>query len=192
MTQKLSLASTSSARKSLLARLGLEFDCNAPKVEETFIDNEPAPERAARLAKLKSRAIDSNDPDHWILGSDQVATCDGIILRKPGTIERAIEQLKSCRGKQVHFFTAIHLHNSISDYHDIQRFSVRFRADLSDSMIKSYVLRDDPIYCAGAFKAESLGIVLFEEMEGGDINTLVGLPLIATRKLLERAGFSIL
>jgi len=192
MTQKLSLASTSSARKSLLARLGIDFDCAAPDAQETFIENEPANVRASRLAKLKARAIKSSGPNHWILGSDQVAVCDGHILSKPGTTKNAIAQLKHCRGKQVDFYTAIHLHNNASELFDLQRFSVRFRSDLSDEMIENYVHRDNPIYCAGSFKAESLGIALFDSMDGEDINTLVGLPLIATRRLLEQAGFSLL
>lgn len=39
---------------------------------------------------------------------------------------------------------------------------------------------------------EGLGIVLFDRLEGRDPNTLVGLPLIALREMLEKQGIQIL
>ena len=54
-----------------------------------------------------------------------------------------------------------------------------------------YVERERPLDCAGSFKCEGLGIALFEAIDNGDPTALVGLPLIATARLLREAGFAV-
>jgi septum formation protein len=63
---------------------------------------------------------------------------------------------------------------------------------LSREHLEGYVDQDDPIDCAGAYKIESLGIVLFEEMRGVDHTAIVGLPITVVVSLLENAGFDLL
>jgi len=60
---------------------------------------------------------------------------------------------------------------------------------LSDGEIARYVTAERPLDCAGSFKSEGLGIALFEAIESQDPTALVGLPLIATARLLREAGF---
>ena len=192
MTQKLSLASTSTARIALLSRLGIDFESIPPNATEENLASETSREKSQRLATLKATSITPQNKNHWILGSDQVAEVNSHILSKPKTTERAFKQIKECLGQWVHFYTSITMTNGISTFEKTVEFSVKFRNDLSDEQIRDYIQRDDPLMCAGSFKAESLGIALFDNMNGSDISSLVGLPLIETRKLLERAGFNVL
>ena len=48
--------------------------------------------------------------------------------------------------------------------------------------------REQPFDCAGGFKAEGLGIALFESIESDDPTALVGLPLIWLAGALRAAG----
>ena len=65
---------------------------------------------------------------------------------------------------------------------------MKFR-ELSLAGIDAYLDLEQPWDCAGSFKAEGLGIVLFERLEGNDPTALVGLPLIALSHMLRRVGY---
>lgn len=74
------LASTSSYRKKLLQRLGIPFSCRAPECEETALPGETAAQLAGRLALLKATAVARQLPGVMVIGSDQVASIDGLPL----------------------------------------------------------------------------------------------------------------
>ena len=128
-----------------------------------------------------------------MIGSDQVAVCEGEILGKPHTHENAIAQLQKLSGKTVRFLTGLALVNA--DTGNIQSevvpFDVVFRP-LSDTMIEHYLQAEQPYNCAGSFKSEALGIVLFEKLIGDDPNTLIGLPLIRLVRMLEAENLQVL
>ncbi|WP_240342306.1 nucleoside triphosphate pyrophosphatase [Methylococcus sp. EFPC2] len=176
-----------------MAKLGLPFEWAAPAVDESPQANELFPALALRLASEKSHALASRYPHHLIIGSDQVATLDNKQLEKPLTRERAIEQLRAASGKSVKFFTSLCVLDSSSGESrlDLDETIVRFRP-LSERMIAAYVEREQPYDCAGAFKSEGLGVVLFEKLEMEDPNALVGLPLIRLIRLLESFGVNVL
>jgi septum formation protein len=68
--------------------------------------------------------------------------------------------------------------------------TVLFRT-LSTAEIERYVDAEDALDCAGSFKCEGLGIALFDAIESTDPTGLIGLPLIAVRRLLQQAGYAI-
>lgn len=183
------LASSSPHRRQLLQRLGLPFRCFSPDVDETPQEEESPSGLALRLAKSKACTVQQNYPDAVIIGSDQVAHCEGKILTKPGTIERAKAQLQWCSAKTVHFHTGLCVLNGSRGTEHLQQISytVVFRP-LTDKQIASYIEKDCPLDCAGSFKSESLGISLFESMAGDDPTALVGLPLIALTRMLAAEG----
>ena len=189
--RNLILASSSSYRRTLLEQLKLPFQCAAPHINEEAFASEDAPTLASRLAAEKAAALRDQFADSLIIGSDQVAECDGRLLGKPGTAAKARDQLHYCAGKQVHFHTGLSIYDTQSNFQatECERYSVHFRP-LSSSEIERYVELDNPLDCAGSFKAESLGIALFEKMEGSDPNTLIGLPLIRLVSMLARFGVS--
>lgn len=189
--RNLILASSSSYRRMLLERLQLPFQSAAPHINEEALPGEDAETLARRLAAEKAAALKGQFPDSLIIGSDQVAECDGRLLGKPGTVTNAQEQLEHCAGKAVHFHTGLSIYDSRTDRQitACERYSVYFRA-LSSGEIARYIELDNPLDCAGSFKAEGLGVSLFEKMEGSDPNTLIGLPLIRLISMLAEFGIS--
>lgn len=186
---KLVLASSSTYRRHILQKLGIEFICDAPNIDETPHPTEAPAQLVLRLAEQKARKLATKFPNHLIIGSDQIATLDDTIIGKPGKHEAAIKQLTSFSGRSVKFITSICLHNSETgkSQQSIDSYTVKFRT-LSTAQIESYLRKEQPYDCAGSFKSEGLGICLFETMEGKDPNTLIGLPLIELTRMLSNEG----
>lgn len=186
------LASSSPARRELLNRLGLAYSCVSPDIDETPSPNEKPLELALRLAQHKAQALAAMHPDSLIIGSDQVAVIDGEILNKPASHANAVQHLRRASGKEMVFFTAVCLLNTkkFTLQKDLVPFSVFFRK-LNESQIDNYLQREKPYGCAGAFKAEGLGIALFTKMQGSDPTSLIGLPLIALVRMLENEGVTV-
>ena len=186
MTRQLVLCSTSRYRRDLLSRLQLPFDCAAPHVDESPLPEETAAALTERLAQAKTQVLAQRYPDALLIGSDQAASLDGHILGKPGSRERAFAQLQAASGHEVEFHTAVALLDTASGHHhsarDVTR--VRFRV-LTDRDIAHYLDRESALDCAGSFKCEGLGISLFDAIDSRDPTALVGLPLIATTRLLR-------
>jgi septum formation protein len=183
------LASTSAYRRALLERLSLPFEAAAPAVDETPLAGESPDQLSARLALAKARAVAAKHPGAVVIGSDQVATTpDGRILGKPGTVERAVEQLQAASGRAVVFLTAVavvHPDGSCDTHTD--RTVAVFRS-LSEAEIRRYVDLDRPLDCAGSFRSEALGAALLERVENLDPTGLIGLPLVWLANALRRAG----
>ena len=191
---RLVLGSTSPYRRELLARLGLPFDVASPEVDEHPLPAEAPLQTALRLATLKARAVAARCPDDAVvIGSDQVADLNGMILGKPGDHARAKAQLQTMRGQTVRFHTAVCVKRVTTGFEQAQvsTVSVRFRA-LSDEAIDTYLRLEQPYDCAGSAKCEGLGIVLLERIDSDDPTALVGLPLILTTGLLQGAGLDVL
>jgi len=190
--RRLILASTSPFRRELLTRLGLPFTVQAPAVDETRRPGETAPELVARLAEWKAAAVARTEPAALIIGSDQVAVLEGVIIGKPGDHQRAVAQLQQASGRTVVFYTGLCLLDSASGQRQIavEEFRVVFRV-LTPAMIERYLRREQPYQCAGSFKSEGLGIALFERLVGDDPTSLIGLPLIRLTGMLEAAGMAV-
>jgi septum formation protein len=184
------LASTSPYRRELLARLRLPFECLPPVVDESPRPGEAPAALALRLAEEKAGEVHARQPAAWVLGSDQVADLEGRILGKPGSIEAARAQLRAMSGRAVGFHTGLCLAGPGFRETAIDTTRVRLRA-LAEDEIARYLQAEPATDCAGSFKAEGLGIALFEAIDSQDPTALVGLPLIATARLLRRAGFRI-
>ncbi|NVK21730.1 MAG: septum formation inhibitor Maf [Kangiellaceae bacterium] len=195
-TPRIILASSSVYRKELLSRIISNFDAISPDVDETpFPDEEPI-EHVARLAESKALAVAINQPKAIVIGSDQICVLDGQILGKPGSKDKAIEQLTACSGKSVYFYTSLCIIDSSQQPLEPSEITVvttkvQFR-ELYVSEIERYIEREQPLDCAGSFKCEGLGIALFEAIESKDPTALIGLPLISVAKSLRRLGITII
>ncbi len=191
---RLILASTSTFRRALLERLGLPFTCEAPRFEEALPPAPPStPDQVRALvlenARGKAESLRALHPGAFILASDQLAECEGRVLMKPGTPERAEEQLRFLRGREHRLHTAVVLADTGTGTleGEVVTNVLRVRA-LSDAQIRRYVERDNPVDAAGSYLSEGLGIALFDWIRGDDPTAVIGLPLIATCRLLEEVG----
>jgi len=186
------LASGSTYRRALLERLGLPFEWAAPGVDELAIPGESTTDTALRLAILKAQAVARHFPNAAVIGSDQVASCDGVRIGKPGNHANAVKQLEFMSGKTVLFETALAVLVATGDVRSrIVPCRVMFRP-LTRAIIETYVEREQPYDCAGSAKAEGLGIALIARIETDDPTALIGLPLIALTELLAAAGIPVI
>lgn len=192
-SQSIVLASTSIYRSELLKRLDIPFQTDAPEVDESPLPGESANQTSLRLAQAKSKAVSVRHPDALIIGSDQVALLGDRQLGKPGTHDRAVEQLRALSGRIVTFYTALCLLNARTGRTQtaVAENRVHFR-DLTDAEIESYLHKERPYNCAGSAKSEGLGIALISRMEGDDPNALIGLPLILLTGMLRAEGKSVI
>lgn len=189
---QLILASTSPYRATLLERLQLPFETAAPNIDEAALAGEHPAQTAERLSADKARVVAAHRASGLIIGSDQVAYMGARQFSKPGTVERAIEQLRQMSGQTVTFHTGLAVINARTGHTQIRGVPthVRFRS-LSDREISRYVEREMPLDCAGAAKVESLGISLLEALSGDDPTALIGLPLIALCEMLRAEGLEL-
>lgn len=180
------LASSSTFRKQILEKIGLNFICISPDIDETREPNEKPQDLVGRLAISKAKKIGLTSPNSLIIASDQVASIDNTILGKPHDHKDAVSQLQMCSGRKVVFYTSLCLLNTETNKTQqcVETFSVYFRK-LTLNEINGYLYKETPYNCAGSFKSEALGITLFEKLEGDDPNTLVGLPLIKLCQMLQ-------
>lgn len=190
------LASSSPYRRELLERLRIPFDVAVPAIDETAHAGETPDATALRLAEAKARAVASALPADeavLVIGSDQVATYDGLQIGKPGSHDKALAQLQAMRGREVLFHSALCLFDSRSrtaqSVDVITR--VRFR-ELPDAALEAYLLAETPYDVAGSAKSEGLGIALLDAIHSDDPTALVGLPLIALSDMLLTAGYPLL
>jgi septum formation protein len=187
LPRRLILASTSRYRRDLLARLGLPFDVAAPSTDEAAIPGEAPVRMAERLAAAKARSIGADRA--VVIGSDQVASLDGELLRKPGTHDAALRQLEACQGKTVLFHTGALVLDTATgrSWSHVDQTEVRF-GRLERPALERYLAIEQPYDCVGSFKAEALGVVLFERIDSRDPTALIGLPLIWLTAALRSAG----
>jgi septum formation protein len=192
-TRPLVLASGSPYRKLLLEKLQLPFTTAVPSIDETPLFNESPEQLAMRLAAAKARAVAKEFPGHLIIGADQVAVLGGRKLDKPGNFQAAVAQLQSASGRSMSFYTGVSVLSSRTgrQLNAVEVCKVHFRS-LTLEEIEDYVRRDTPYDCVGAFRAEGLGIALFQRIEGDDPSALIGLPLIQLVQLLRRFGVKVL
>ncbi|WP_417391927.1 Maf family protein [Gimesia sp.] len=189
---KLILASTSPYRAQQLNRMGLKFETCDPKVDEDLFKQAGfTPETLAEVLALeKAKAVAQQNPQAVVIGGDQLVSFGNRILGKPGTEELAIEQLQSMQGQSHLLITAIAVLGPDFLETHINQTTLKMR-ELSKSAIERYVRFDQPLNCAGAYKLESQGITLFEEIQSIDHSAITGIPLIALTSLLIKAGISI-
>jgi septum formation protein len=192
LPREIVLASSSSYRKSLISRLGLTCGAIAPDIDETALPGEAPVATATRLAQAKARKVALTKTAALVIGSDQVALLDDVVLGKPGSHAAAVRQLQAMRGKTTVFHTAISLYDAASDEMQCANVPtiVRMR-ELSDDAIERYLRQDQPYDCAGSAKIEALGIALVEKVESDDPTALIGLPLITLVTMLKRAGIAV-
>ena len=186
------LASTSPYRRALLKRLGVPFRCRVPLIleEELKIGDWNPRELAEHLALAKVESLRDAEPSATIIGSDQLVNFQGRIFGKPGTPERAAEQLAAMSGQPHTLITALAVWQDGHAYVHTDLTTLQMRA-LSAAEIERYVAADHPLDCAGSYKIEERGITLFERIETHDHTAITGLPLIALTTLLRRLGFEV-
>ena len=184
------LASSSAYRRGLLDRFLDEYQTVSPGVDESNEQDLSPAELASDLARKKAEAVSANARRALIIGADQLAVLDDQVLGKPGNHQRAVEQLMAASGKAVHFLTAVCILDPVSRtrFEHTDTTTVRFR-DYDRRLAESYLRHDEPYDCAGSFKLEGAGFVLFKSVDTDDPTALIGLPMIWVADRLLQLGY---
>lgn len=194
--RSLILASSSPYRQKRLTDAGIAFLSIPPDIDESARENEQAEALSLRLAKQKAEKVASVYKSGLVVGSDQVAS---VLLKngdkrldKPHSLRKAKQQLLTCSGKSVVFYTALCVIDIAAKKQSVsvERVDVQFKT-LSELQIDTYLRIDQPLDCAGSFKMEKAGIFLFESIRSNDPNALIGIPMIALAKSLAELGHDI-
>ena len=184
------LASASPYRRDLLDRFLDEFETVSPDIDESNDEGLSPKKLARRLARTKAETVAMQARNSLIIGADQLAVLDGHTLGKPGTHQKAVEQLLAAAGKTVTFRTAVCILDPVgrTRYEHVDKTTVRFR-QFDRRLAESYLRHDEPYDCAGSFKIEGAGFVLFESVSTDDPTALVGLPMIWVSDVLLELGY---
>ncbi len=190
------LASTSVYRQQLLTRIGLAFTTAAPEYDERAVEASLAGtlprELSLILARGKAESLAATHPDHFILGSDQIPYLPGdepTILHKPGTREQAVAQLMSLSGRTHEMVTAVVLLDTRTgkSWQEVDHHFLTMRA-FGEPEARAYIETYQPLDCAGSYRIEDPGLLLFDRIEGCDYTGVIGMPMLAVHRLLRAAG----
>jgi septum formation protein len=191
--RSLVLASKSASRRALLEGAGIPIEIVAADIDERAIEAKAGPqgpgEVAGLLAREKARAVSVERPDRLVLGADQTLALGERRFSKPADRASAREQLKSLRGHTHALYSAVALVRDGKPVFEgcaVARLTMRA---FSDNFLDSYLDAAGAAVTAsvGAYQVESVGVHLFERIEG-DHSTILGLPLLPVLDALRREG----
>ena len=185
------LASASVARAAVLRAAGLAFEQRPARIDEAAVKESHSggnpTDCAVALAGLKAARIRA--PDTLVIGADQLLVCEGEWFDKPADLPAARTQLLQLRGQTHTLVTAIVVHRDGRQiWQHVARPTLRMR-NFSDSFLDDYLARegDAVLSSVGAYRLESLGIQLFDRVEG-EHAAILGLPLLALLGFLRQHG----
>jgi len=186
------LASKSASRRTMLGAAGVEFEVRPAAIDERELEAEleDADPATVALVLAEAKALSVEGRGQPVLGSDSVVSVDGRRFNKPGSRVQAAEHLRFFSGKtmELHSAAAIALGGHLRWSH-VSRAELQVR-ELSDDFIERYLKAEWPevAQCVGVFRIESVGVQLFESIDG-DMFTVLGMPLLpvlgALRELEE-------
>ena len=164
-----------------------EFEVIPSEIEETL---EPGPigQAVAGLASRKGRAVAGRGGAAVVLAADTVVVIDGVVLGKPSGPEEAREMLVRLRGRQHEVVTGVAVVDAATGREASTTVVSRvLMATYPDATIEAYVASGSPFDKAGGYAIQDLNGALVDGVVGSYTN-VVGLPVAATRRLLEGLG----
>jgi septum formation protein len=181
------LASQSPRRRELLRRIRAEFEVVPSDVDETLAAGVIG-DAVAGLALRKARAVASRVGAGVVLAADTVVVIDGMVLGKPEGPEEARRMLVRLRAREHEVITGVAVVEATSSRAaSTTAVSRVLMAAYSDATITSYVASGSPFDKAGGYAIQDLNGALVDGLVGSYTN-VVGLPVDATRRLLEGFG----
>ena len=195
-THEVVLASESPVRRQLLENAGLAVLRDAAHVDEAALRAEHAKSGptdpaslAGELARMKAEKVSARHGSRWVIGADQILSCEGAIVSKPADIAEARRQLVFLRGKTHALTSAVAVaRNGRSEWRNVDSARLTMRA-FSDAFLDDYLatMGGEVTETVGGYKIEGRGLQLFDELHG-DHFTILGLPLLPLVAFLRRNG----
>ena len=179
------LASKSPRRRELLGEVIDNFEIITHEVDETLPDGIHPRDGVEILAIRKGEAVAKYNPEAIVISSDTLVELDGVALGKPENEADAYRMLRSLSGKAHNVHTGVAIHAGDRAYSGVASTAVHFR-EMTDDEIYAYIATGDPMDKAGAYGIQNGG-GLFVTKYDGDYDTVVGLSVNLTKKLLDEA-----
>jgi len=190
------LASGSKSRARILEAAGLAFIVEPPGLDEGVMRQAVSGERlltphdvAEVLARAKAEAVSDLAPKAYVIGGDQVLALGETILSKPDNMEAARRQLLELNGKTHTLHTSVVVATDGETIWAETTIATLTMRKLSPEFIGRYLAAagEEVLSSVGAYQIESLGVQLFEKIEG-DSFSILGLPIIPLLDTLRREG----
>lgn len=187
------LASGSVTRRHLLNSAGLSCSVMSPDLDEAELKQKgmaegwTAAETALRLAEAKALAVQK--PDTFVIGADQMLSCNGTLYDKPPSLNAARQQLEALRGQTHTLHTAVVLcHQGKVVWHHVAEPKLTMRT-FSSVFLEAYLAEEGTrcLSSVGAYRVEGPGLHLFERIEG-EHAAILGLPLFPLLHALRDRG----
>ena len=175
------LASGSESRKLMLEEAGIKFNVVVSGTDEDLLKDQIShlsfEQQVIHLAKAKAQNVSEENTDSIVIGGDQMCVLEDTVFNKPGSKEKAIENLKLLSGKTHFQYSGVCIfHNNECLWEYSETVELRMHS-LTEQEIENYVEIENPIHAAGAYKFESLGCNLFSSVNGSSF-TVRGMPLL--------------
>ncbi len=165
----------------MLKSAGLAFEVRKPAVDESALQQslgQLAPvDLALQLAKAKALSVRAQGA--YIIGSDQTLEFEGCVLHKAKSLSEAIANLGRLSGHTHELHSAVVVaKNGIKQFSHTSTAIMKMRA-LSEAFLQSYAQKENEalLNSVGGYYYEAAGLQLFEYVSG-DINTIMGMPLL--------------
>ena len=188
------LASASKSRARMLEAAGLSFIVEPPGLDEATmrqaVSGELNPHDVAEvLARAKAEAVSDLARKAYVIGADQVLACGETVFSKPDSMEAARRQLLDLSGKKHTLHTAVAVATNGETIWAETTVATLTMRKLSPAFIGRYLAAagEEVLSSVGAYQIESLGVQLFEAIDG-DYFSILGLPLIPLLDTLRREG----
>jgi len=190
------LASASKSRARILEAAGLAFIVEPPGLDEGIMRQAVSGERslaphdvAEVLARAKAEAVSDLARKAYVIGGDQVLALGDTILSKPESMEAARRQLLDLSGKSHTLHTAVAVATNGETLWAETTVATLTMRKLSPEFIGRYLAAagEEVLNSVGAYQIESIGVQLFEKIDG-DYFSILGLPLIPLLDTLRREG----
>lgn len=182
------LASASPRRRELMEMLGVEELVIRPaKGEETADPTLPPAQYVMALSAHKAReAAAEAQPGDVVIAADTIVYIDGRVCGKPHSEAEAAQMLRTLSGRTHEVFTGVCVIRNGRELCRAERSAVTFRP-LEPGEIARYIATGEPMDKAGAYGIQGLG-ALFIERINGDYYNVMGLPIEALGRVLQRFG----
>ena len=189
------LASSSSARRTMLDNAGLAVTAMAAGVDEDSLKDAARSEgmstsdAATMLAEMKAVKISHRHPDAYVIGADQLLDLDGEWLSKPISLQEAKTHLTTLSGKTHKLVTAAVIYRGGERlWHHAESPHVSIRS-LDEPAIDAYIamMGEKCFYTPGVYMIEDLGAQIISKIDGCPY-VVLGLPLLQMLDFLRGHG----
>jgi septum formation protein len=183
------LASSSQSRRRILDLAGIAFEVIASGVEESWDARGDPAETVLGLATAKATDVAPLRPGAYVLGCDSLFCFDGELLGKAATEAEAAERWRQMGGRSGALYTGHALVHRGEIETEVVATTVTFDRPTREEL-DAYVATRESIGSAGAFTLEGRSSAFIPAI-GGDANNVLGLSVVALRRLLARYGVPI-